>query len=163
VLRTLLLGRQPRRTAARVLLLVAGSALIFGVVLRPVRTRGISMDPTIGDGQLVFVNTLAYVLDRAPRRGDVVAIRLAGPNVFYIKRVVALPYERVAIAAGRLRVDGRLVDEPYLRGAAPWEYPEVRLGAREYFVVGDNRAMRQDLHEFGRVARERIRGKVVFW
>lgn len=155
VLRTLLLGRRPRRTALRAALLIAGSALVFGVVLRPVRTHGISMAPTIGDGQLVFVNTLAYGLGRSPRRGDVVAIRLAGPNVLYIKRVVALRYQRVSIDAGHLRVDGEPVDEPYVRGGAPWNYAEVRMGEGEYFAVGDNRVMRQELHDFGRVQRIR--------
>ena len=91
------------------------------------------------------------------------AIRLAGPNVFYIKRVVALPYQRVAIDAGRLLVDGQPVEEPYVRHRAPWKYAEVSLGEHEFFVVGDNRGMRQDLHDFGRVSRERVKGKVVFW
>jgi signal peptidase I len=111
----------------------------------------------------VFVNRLAYVFDRSPRRGDVVAIRLAGPNVLYIKRVVALPHERVAIDAGRLHVDGQPIDEPYVLYRAAWNYQEVQLGDGEYFVIGDNRGMRQELHDFGRVTRERIRGKVVFW
>lgn len=163
MLRTLVLGRDPRRTLTRAVALVLVSAVVFGLVLRPVRTYGISMEPTLGDGRLVFVNRLAYVFERSPRRGDLVAIQLAGPNVYYLKRVVALPYERVAIDQGQLLVDGRPVDEPYAVRRAPWNYAEVQLGEREYFVVGDNRAMRQDLHEFGRVTRDRIRGKVVFW
>ena len=163
MLKTWLVGRDPRRTAIRAIVLVVASAVLFGLVLRPVRTHGISMEPTIGDRRLVFVNQLAYVLGHAPRRGDVVAISLAGPNVFYIKRVVALPYQRVAIEAGRLLVDGRPEEEPYVSHRAPWNYPETQLGEGEYFVVGDNRGMRQDLHDFGRASRERIRGKVLFW
>lgn len=163
VLKTMLLGRDPRRTAIRAVSLVLLSVVVFGFALRPVRTHGPSMAPTIGDGELVFVNTLAYALGRPVRPGDVVAIRLAGPNVFYIKRVVALPYQRVAIDAGRLLVDGQPVEEPYVRHRAAWEYAEVRLGEHEFFVVGDNRGMRQDLHDFGRMSRERVQGKVVFW
>lgn len=163
MLKRLLVGRRPRRTALRVTALIAASLLVFGVVLRPIRARGISMVPTIADGDLVFLNTLAYVLDRPVRRGDIVGIRLAGPNVFYVKRVVALPYEEVAIRDGQLIVDRRPIDEPYVRHRAPWQYAEVRLGQGEYFVIGDNRGMRQELHDFGRVSRPRIRGKVVFW
>jgi signal peptidase I len=163
MVKTWLFGRDPRRTAVRAAILIVTSAVVFGFVLRPVRTHGISMEPTIGDGRLLFVNQLAYALGRWPDRGDVVAIGLAGPNVLYIKRVVALPYERVRIADGSLIVDGRPVEEPYVRHRAAWNYAEVYLGPGEYFVVGDNRGMRQDLHEFGRVTQERIRGKVVGW
>ena len=163
MLKAIVLGRDPRRTAIRAVALVFVSAVVFGLVLRPVRAHGPSMAPTIGNGDLVFVNTLAYALGRPVRPGDVVAIRLAGPNVFYLKRVVALPYQRVAIVNGRLIVDGEPVEEPYVRHRAPWQYTEVSLGEHEFFVVGDNRGMRQDLHDFGRVSRERVKGKVVFW
>lgn len=163
MLRTLLLGRDPRRTAIRVAGLIAGSAVLFGAVLRPVRTHGVSMVPTIGDGELIFVNRLAYAFDRAPRRGDIVAIRMAGPNVLYIKRVVGVPHERVALVAGQLHIDGKPMDEPYVRHRAAWEYDEVSLTGREYFVVGDNRGMKQELHDFGRAPRERIVGRVVSW
>jgi signal peptidase I len=163
VLKTLLVGRHPRRTAIRAAILVALCAVVFGVVLRPVRAHGVSMTPTILDGDLVFLNTLAYALGRPIRRGDVVGIRLTGPNLVYVKRVVALPYERVAILAGQVLVDGQRVDEPYVRHRAPWEYAQVQLGEDEYFVVGDNRGMQQEWHDFGRVSRDRIRGKVVFW
>ena len=142
---------------------ILASAVVFGLVLTPVRTYGISMQPTLDSGRLVFVNRLAYVFDLAPRRGDLVAIRLAGPNALYLKRVVALPYERVSIDEGRVIVDGRELDEPYVARRQPWTYAEITLGEREFFVIGDNRGMPQALHEFGRVSRDRILGKVVFW
>ena len=65
------------RTLIRIVAIVVLSAITFGVVLQPIRTYGPSMLPTYRDGGLHLVNRLAYVRSE-PRRGDVVAIRLAG-------------------------------------------------------------------------------------
>ena len=90
LLRRIVFGSHPRRTAVRVLVLAAISFVTFRWVLIPVRTQGISMQPTYEPGALKFVNRLAFV-QHPPSRGDVVAIRLAGPHVVYVKRIIALP------------------------------------------------------------------------
>jgi signal peptidase I len=159
--RRLVFGRNPRRTLVRIVILGAVSVVVFGWLLTPIRVRGISMEPTYRDGSLNLVNRVAFRL-HAPRRGDVVAIRLAGPNVLYVKRVVGLPGERIAIADGVIEVDGVPVVEPYVRNRQSWNVPEVLVGAREYFVIGDNRGMRVGDHDFGRVDARRILGKLVF-
>lgn len=154
-------GRNPRRTAVRILVLAAISALLFGWALTPIRTEGVSMLPTYASGALKFVNRIAYV-NGHPQRGDVVAIRLAGPHVLYVKRVVGLPGERVRIAGGQVQIDGSPLLEPYVRHRRAWDVDEVTLGPAEYFVVGDNRGMSAGDHDFGRVDRARIIGRVVF-
>jgi signal peptidase I len=159
--RRLVFGSNPRRTAVRVLVLGAVSFLVFGWVLTPIRVRGISMDPTYHDGALNLVNRAVYRL-RAPARGDVIAIRLAGPNVLYVKRIVALPGERVAIVSGVIEVNGEPLSEPYVKQRRPWDIAEVTVGPREYFVIGDNRGMRAGDHDFGRVDARRILGTLVF-
>lgn len=159
--RDLTFGRQPRRTAVRVIVLLAVSAAVLRWVLIPVRAEGISMEPTYRSGQLLFVNRLAYTFSR-PSRGDIIAIRLAGPHVLYIKRVIALPGERVGIDHGAVDVDGRPLAEPYVVRRRAWDIPAVTLGSDEYFVVGDNRGMDAADHDFGRVDRVRILGRVIF-
>jgi signal peptidase I len=159
--RDILFGRHPRRTTVRVLLLIVASLVVFRWVLIPVRTDGVSMEPTYESGRLNLVNRLAYLSSR-PARGDVVAIRLAGLHVLYIKRVVGLPGERIAISAGEVQIDGAPLIEPYVQHRRPWELPEVQLGPAEYFVVGDNRGMAAADHTFGRVDAFRIVGRVVF-
>jgi signal peptidase I len=159
--REILFGRNPRRTTVRVLLLVVASILIFRWALIPVRTDGISMEPTYESGQLNLVNRLAY-LSSSPSRGDVVAIRLAGLHVLYIKRILALPGERVGIVSGEVQIDGAPLNEPYVHFRRPWDVPEVQLGPAEYFVVGDNRGMASADHTFGRVDAFRIVGRVIF-
>ena len=58
-------------------------------------------------------------------------------------------------------INGNPLDEPYVRFSCRWERPSEKLGEDEYFVVGDNRAMSMDAHEFGRATRDRIMGKVL--
>jgi signal peptidase I len=160
-LRDIAIGRHPRRTLVRIAVLAVLSFVTFGWLLTPVRVRGISMEPTYHDSSLKLVNRIIYRL-RAPKRGDVVAIRLAGPGVLYVKRIVALPSERVSIVDGVVEVNGAPLAEPYVQQRSAWNYPEVTVGAREYFVIGDNRSMKMADHDFGRVDARRILGMLLF-
>ena len=159
--RRLIFGRNPRRTAVRVLVLASISFVTFRWVLIPMRAEGISMLPTYRSGSLNLVNRLAY-LNQKPSRGDIVAIKLAGPHVLYVKRIIALPGERISLTEGQVYVNGAPLIEPYVRNRSPWDVPEVTLTSREYFVIGDNRGMRATDHDFGRVDVSRIVGRIVF-
>jgi len=140
--------------------LVAAAAIVFGIVLLPVRLSGISMEPTYHDGALNFANRLAFAWSQ-PARGDVVAIRMAGPGVVYVKRIVGLPGERLEITMGTVLINGEPLLEPTVAYKAPWNVPAVTLGSDEYFVIGDNRAMAVQNHDFGRTTRDRIVGKML--
>ena len=156
--RRLIFGRNPRRTTVRILVLAAVSAITFTWVLIPVRADGDSMLPTYSSGRLTLVNRMAYVRSR-PRRGDIVAIRLAGPSVVYIKRVIGLPGERLAVLDGQVLINGEPLLEPYVRHQRRlWQLDELTLGPDEYYVVGDNRSA----SDFGAVAAARILGRLVF-
>jgi hypothetical protein len=52
------------------------------------------------------------------------------------------------------------LDEPYVTEHQPWQVGEAQLGPHEFYVIGDNRGMLADLHDFGRAARSRIAGRV---
>ena len=160
-LQRILFGHDPRRTALRAGVLVLVAFVTFRWILIPIRTDGISMQPMYEPGRIHFVSRLSYIASE-PARGDVVAVRLARGRAFYVKRIVGLPGERIAIAAGQVQVDGAPLEEPYIRHRRPWDLPEISLGPREYFVVGDNRGMNAADHEFGGVERDRIAGKIVF-
>jgi signal peptidase I len=157
----LVFGRNPRRTAVRILVLAAAAFILFRWVLLPVRAQGISMRPTYESGQLKLVNRLAFTWGR-PERGDIVAIRLAGERVVYIKRIVGLPGERLAIREGIVYIDDVPLPEPYVRFRRPWELAEVTVGPRHVFLIGDNRGMNAGDHDFGQVSASRIIGRVVF-
>jgi signal peptidase I len=159
--RRYIVGATPRRTAVRILVLIALSIVTFTWVLIPIRGYGISMQPAYEPGSFNFANRIAYAI-RSPRRGDVVAIRFAGGRVLLVKRIVGLPGERVEIREGIVHANGEPLDEPYVRLRRPWNVEEVALGSREYFVIGDNRSMGERDHDFGRVDRSRIVGPLVF-
>ena len=142
-------------------MLAAVSFITLKWLFIPIRTQGSSMLPTYAPGRLNLVNRLAYQAV-APSRGDVVAIEMAGPHVLYVKRVIGLPGERVAVRAGRVEINGTPLDEPYVRHRKPWDVSEVTLSTREYFVMGDNRGMSAGEHDFGRVDVGRILGRVIF-
>lgn len=167
-LRAAIIGRNPKVTLARIVILVVTCVVVFKFILLPIRVEGISMFPTYKDKSLNLVNRLAY-LRHEPRRGDVVGIRLGrtnlpyrAPGVMYMKRVVGLPGETVAFAGGRLLIDGAALDEPYLKGRCDWTSTPVTVGPNQFYVVGDNRTMPQEDHEHGRAEKEQIVGKVLF-
>jgi len=183
-LRIALIGRRPRFTLVRIVVLAVVAFLVFGFILLPVRINGPSMLPTYRTGGVNMVNRFAF-LRHEPRRGDVVTIRISGaeystrelfhdlrrvrldfrrlfrPSLMYMKRVVGLPGETIAFSGGKLFVDGQPLDEPYLKFSCYWERPPEKLGADQFFVVGDNRYMRMEDHTFGPAARARIVGKVM--
>ncbi len=159
-LRRLTIGRNPRVTLIRAVILGILTVVLFKTILLPVRVTGISMAPTYRDGRVNFINRLAY-RKHDPQRGDVVGVRFAGPSVMLLKRVVGLPGERVGFSRGQVTVNDTPLDEPYLRWPSKWEREPVELGPDEFFVVGDNRTMPMRDHTFGIAKRERILGKLM--
>jgi signal peptidase I len=155
----ILVGRRPKRTLARIAVLVSVCFVLFRFVLAPIRLQGPSMLPTYREGQIHVINRLAYRFHE-PRRGDVVAIKYAGEHLLLLKRIVGLPGETVSFEGGRLRVNGQSIEEPYVRYPCNWEMPPVAVGSDEFYVVGDNRSMGWEFHEKGRSQRERILGKL---
>jgi signal peptidase I len=161
-LRIALIGRKPKRTLIRaavlaVLCYVFFKFFIFKFFLLPVRIEGNSMFPTYHDWGVNFVYRLAY-RHAEPQRGDVAGIRMAGPSIMLMKRIVGLPGETVAFDHGVLLVNGAPIAEPYLKHHSPAPPLEpVTLDPNQYYVIGDNR-MNSDR---GRIDRDRIVGKIV--
>ena|SRR5581483_5901073 len=161
-LRTFIFGRKPKWTLARLGLLIISVFIVFNFVLtRPIRVTGRSMLPTYHDGQINFLNRLAY-LRHEPQRGDVVGIRYSGEDVMLLKRIVGLPGEQVSFEEGKLFINGQALDEPYMKLHCNWTHKPLKLGPNDYYVVGDNRSMAWDDHEHGAADRRRIVGKVLF-
>ncbi len=145
-----LLGRIPggRLTAAflggLVLLLLAA---VF--VVQPFLIPSDSMEPAYRDGDRVLVNKLAYRFGAKPERGEVVVFD--GTGYFgdgdYIKRVVGVGGDRVTCdGRGRIAVNGRPLDEPYLH---PGDTPstvafDVVVPEDTLFVLGDHRSASRD-------------------
>ncbi|MBI1884789.1 MAG: signal peptidase I [Chloroflexi bacterium] len=125
--------------------------------------RGWSMHPTLSPGEYVLFDALAPRLG-APCRGDVVlAVHPAGDGRSIVKRVVAVPGDRVAVSGEECWVNGSPLGEA--TDEAPPEAGERTLGLDEYFVVGDAPDFSSDARHFGPLRREDIVGRawLVYW
>jgi len=140
------------------LCLVAALAYgFFGHICVPARIQGRSMEPTYHSGGFTFCWRPRYWI-HAPRRGDIVMVRLAGLKVMYLKRVIALAGDTVAFRGGQLVLNGKPVNEPYVAGPCTWELDTRTVPPEHVYVVGDNRSMSIEEHQFGSVLAQRIEG-----
>ena len=170
-LRVAAVGRRPKRTLARMAVLIVVCAVTFTFVLIPVRVVGLSMEPTCHNRSVNFINRLAYVIGR-PQRGDVVGINMsttAGsgnfnrrPEVMLLKRVVGLPGESVSFVRGHVCINGQEQEEPYLKFPTDWQMAPITLGPDEFYVVGDNRSMPREAHTQGAANRRQIVGRILW-
>ena len=154
----MLIGRRPARTLARLIVLILVTFVLFKFLFLPIRVVGNSMVPTYHNGRINLISRLAFRW-HGPKRGHVVAVQLDNSRLVLLKRVVGLPGERIAVQAGRVEVNGRILDEPYANvSGSPPSQSEIVLGPDEYFVIGDNR----DISAYGKVHQHEVIGKVVF-
>ena len=157
-------GSSVRAWLRDLLLSVGVSAFIIIFLYQPVRVEGTSMLPSLEDQDRLFINKFAFRVGEI-RRGDVVVFRYPKDETKnYIKRVIALPGDRVKIENGSVVLNGKLLPEPYVpaRFADDRSMPERRIPPGEFFVMGDHRSISSDSREFGPVKRDLIYGKAAF-
>jgi signal peptidase I len=160
LLQRVVIGRNPKVTALRLVIWVALLLLVGNFVILRIRVVGVSMLPTLKENGMHLLNRQAYLF-HPPRRGDIVGIKLAGEHLMYLKRIIALPGETVAFHNGHAVINGLVLDEPYVKGPCSWEHEPITVGPDEYYLVGDNRTMDFFDHEQGRADRSRIVGKLL--
>ncbi|HVS48528.1 MAG TPA: signal peptidase I [Candidatus Dormibacteraeota bacterium] len=146
--------------------------LYFGIsfAVQAVHVEGLSMYATLDDNDYLIANKIDYRL-HSPQRGDIIILRPPSDNSKdFIKRVIALPGERLLIRDGVVYINGHKLDEPYLPEAwttlnnpSPWSGPDgAVIPPNQYFVMGDNRNRSQDSRIFGPISRDRIDGRAWF-
>ena len=145
--------------------------LYFGIsfAVQAVHVEGLSMYATLDDNDYLIANKIDYRL-HPPQRGDIIILRPPTDNSKdFIKRIIALPGERLLISAGIVYINGHKLDEPYLpeawtqlRDWSPGGPDGTVVPANSYFVMGDNRNRSQDSRVFGFISRDRIDGRAWF-
>jgi len=103
-----------------------------------------SMEPTVRATEWLLADT-SYFKQQAPNRGDVIVYRLPNnPATMFVKRVVALPGDRISFRDGQMMINGGAVPEPYAKIGDPKAFinttTEFVVPAGYVFVAGDNRA-----------------------
>jgi len=122
------------------------------------------MLPRLEDRDRLFINKFVYRISSIDRNDVVVFHYPRDPEKSYIKRVIALPGDRLRINRGQVWVNGERLSEPYV----PEIYRDNRSMAEivvpegSYFMMGDHRSISSDSREFGPVERSLIYGKAVF-
>ena len=147
-----------------VVISIGASVLIIMFLYQPVRVEGTSMLPRLEDHDRVFINKFVYHI-ASIHRGDIIVFHYPrDPEKSYIKRVIAVPGDRLRIDGGQVYLNGKILPEPYVpqRYRDTRSMPEIVLPEDEYFVMGDHRSISSDSREFGPVDRDLIYGKAVF-
>jgi len=142
------------------------AVLVILFLYRPVKVEGTSMMPSLFDQERLFINQFTYKFGIGEiQRGDTVVFWFPkDPTKSYIKRVIGLPGDTVAVKDGLVYVNNNRLDERYV----PPQYrdydshPPVHVGPDEYFVLGDHRVSSNDSRAWGLVPRSYIYGKAVF-
>jgi signal peptidase I len=145
------------RFLIRIILVAISAYLFFSYVFLPLRIKGNSMDPTYRNEGINFCLRLRYLFSK-PKRYDVVVVRFAGNKVMLLKRVVAVGGEQVEFRDGKLMVDGKAIDEPYVVYPCNWNLSPRQVERDCVYVVGDNRNMPIENHYFGQASVKRIMG-----
>jgi signal peptidase I len=158
-------------------------------LIQPFFVQGASMEPNFEDKEYLIINEIGYkktdvgftygdkevnFFTVSPfkdlRRGDVVVFRYPkNPSVYYIKRIIGLPGERIEISHSGVKIfnkenpNGLILDEKsYLSPSEETIGEETtNLTDEEYFVMGDNRKYSSDSRSWGPVPKEDVIGKVL--
>lgn len=138
--------------------------LVLHYIGQRTTVSGMSMYPTLEDGDNLIVDKISYRF-RDPQRYDIIVFPFQyKENTYYIKRIIGLPGETVRIVDGKMTINGELLDEDY--GYEIMESPglaqeAITLGEDEYFVLGDNRNNSMDSREpaVGTIKRKDIIGR----
>jgi len=151
------------REIVETLLLTVVIFVLVNTITGRFRIDGSSMEPNLHDGEYVIVNRVIYRL-QPPQRGDVIVFQREGSREF-IKRVIGLPGDMVAVQGNHVLVNGMALDEPYIAQPNAYTMEPRKIGPNEYFVLGDNRNNSSDSHNWGTVPLSVIDGKawVTYW
>lgn len=145
---------------------------IYLLVLQPHKIKGASMEPNFPDGEFLLTDKVSYRFGE-PERGDVVVFK-APPDESeeFIKRIIALPGEKVSIKQGNIYINGLSLAESYIGSqliTSPGSFllagKEIIVPPGQYLVLGDNRPFSSDSRAWGFVAREKITGRawLIYW
>ena len=150
-----------------IVLTITASYFITTNVFVKTAVAGVSMEPTLMEGQVVIVNKIEYYL-KSPKRSDVIVYKQSNREHSYyeIKRVIGLPGETVKIKNGMIYINDEALKEKIktetIENAGLAE-EGIKLDDNEYFVLGDNRNDSEDSRfaSVGNVLRNEILGKAV--
>ncbi|MBC1963181.1 type I signal peptidase SipX [Listeria welshimeri] len=164
-------------------IIIIALVLAFGIryfLISPVTVNGASMNPTLHDGEHLFINKVSD-----PKRFDIIVFPAPDEeNAEYIKRIIGLPGDKVEYKEDQLYINDKKYDEPYLdsekdalksgylttdaNGDPNFTMAEIKgsngsliVPEGQLFVLGDNRQVSKDSRYIGFISQESVLGKVI--
>jgi signal peptidase I len=125
-----------------------------------------SMSPTIINGDHLMVN-MRYYKSHRPKRGDLVVYLMPQFNVLYVKRVVAIGGDMIAVDSQGTILNGERIAEPYvyLDGNPNEEaknFGPTTVPTNQVFLMGDNRNHSYDSRYTGTVGVDHVLGRPLY-
>jgi signal peptidase I len=125
--------------------------LLITYVARTYYIPSASMEPTLMVHDYIVVAKpfiLRLFHDFPPKRGDIVVFHppIPGETREYIKRVIGLPGEVLAVHDGKVFINGKPLYEPYIESPPDYTFGPVKIPPNHYIVLGDNRTNSEDSH-----------------
>jgi signal peptidase I len=119
------------------------------------------MIPTLNEREAVLVIRIPYYF-REPRRGEVIVFKYPqDPTKEYVKRLIGLPGDTIEIKNGVVYVNGKALDEPYVKNKSSDNYGPIKVPKDNYFVLGDNRPVSVDSRYWGFVPKKNLVGQAI--
>jgi signal peptidase I len=121
-------------------------ALLFRVFFyAPFDIPGKSMEPTLKQGDYIYVSKRAFKSGNLPQRNDVVifTVKIKGRTEDYVKRIVGLPGEKVRVEGDNVYINENAIGSRYPESDIEILHPH-QLAAQQYFVIGDNKDQSHD-------------------
>lgn len=125
----------------------------------PMRIEGTAMLPNFEDGERMIVDKNFSEI----KRGEVITFHYPKNKAkLYFKRVIGLPNETVSIVEGKVLINDKPLNEPYLDQSynqTKGNFQPSKVPEKSYFVLGDNRDNSSDSRYWGTVSEDLIVGK----
>jgi len=150
------------------------SASVFVVVylflMQPHQVKGNSMHPTFKNGEYLLTDKITY-RRRLPQYGDVIVFKApVNENFDFIKRVIGVAGDTVGVKAGKIYINGKMLDESlYLSSEVRTPSGDFLAEETTYiipegsvFAMGDNREHSSDSRDWGPVPLSNIVGRAFF-
>lgn len=136
------------------------AVIVRGFLYEPYRVSGPSMMPTFQGDELLVVNAWIYHVEN-PKYGDIVIFNSHEGGRDFIKRVIGLPGDKIAIHDGHVYRNGVMLKEPYIREPMVRDdyHPEITIPANCIYAMGDNRNNSYDSRNIGPVKMGDIVGR----
>ncbi|SHH28298.1 signal peptidase I [Tepidibacter thalassicus] len=140
-------------------------AFVITQFIRPTLVKGYSMYPTLEENDYLIINKIPYTIHE-PARGDIVVFKSHltqenGKEKDLVKRVIAVPGDKIKIINGKVYVNGKELKETYINGNYTDGYIDTTVPEGYIFAMGDNRPNSLDSRDprVGMVSEDDIIGR----